>query len=170
MGRENELPFDQHFLTSLIAPRGLFIRAAEADLWANPPGTKELADVARSVWKLLGRPNALVYSLRPGPHEYYLDDVRAFLDYCEALWKADSAVSTSTPKRFTDDYDQALAQAKAEQKLIVADFSGSDWCFWCQRLDEEVFAQESFIAEATNRYVLLMVDRPRDKSRFNRQP
>ena len=72
--------------------------------------------------------------------------------------------ATSTPVGFTDDYDAALARAKAGQKLVVADFSGSDWCFWCQRLDKEVFAQEAFISVATNKYVLLMVDRPRDKS------
>lgn len=73
-------------------------------------------------------------------------------------------LATSTPIGFTDDFDEALARAKAERKLIVADFSGSDWCFWCQRLDNEIFSQESFISVATNKYVLLMIDRPRDKS------
>ena len=71
---------------------------------------------------------------------------------------------TSTPVGFTDDYDAALTQAKAEKKLVLADFSGSDWCFWCQRLDKEVFSQEAFVSAATNKFVLLMVDRPRDKS------
>lgn len=74
------------------------------------------------------------------------------------------AALSSTPVGFIDDYDLALERAKTEKKPIVADFSGSDWCFWCQRLDKEVFSQESFIAEATNKYVLLMIDRPRDKS------
>lgn len=74
------------------------------------------------------------------------------------------AALSSTPAGFIDDYDLALERAKVEKKPIVADFSGSDWCFWCQRLDKEVFSQESFIAEATNKYVLLMIDRPRDKA------
>lgn len=74
------------------------------------------------------------------------------------------AALSSTPAGFIDDYDLALERAKAEKKPIVADFSGSDWCFWCQRLDKEVFQQESFISVATNKYVLLMIDRPRDKS------
>lgn len=72
--------------------------------------------------------------------------------------------ATSTPVGFIDDYDLALERAKAENKLIVADFSGSDWCFWCKRLDKEVFQQEDFISVATNKYVLLMVDSPSDKS------
>lgn len=72
--------------------------------------------------------------------------------------------ATSTPVGFIDDYDLALERAKAEKKPIVADFSGSDWCFWCKRLDKEVFQQEAFVSVATNKYVLLMVDHPRDKS------
>lgn len=73
----------------------------------------------------------------------------------------------STPTGFIDDYDLALARAKAEKKIVLADFSGSDWCFWCQRLDKEIFTQEAFIASATNRFVLLMVDSPRDKTRLS---
>ena len=75
-----------------------------------------------------------------------------------------AAAKTSTPDGWTDDYDAALARAAAEKKLVLADFSGSDWCGWCQRLDEEVFAKNAFRAEATNAYVLLMVDSPQDES------
>ena len=32
---------------------------------------------------------------------------------------------------------ELLAKAKAENKLIFMDFTGSDWCIWCQRLDQE---------------------------------
>ena len=74
---------------------------------------------------------------------------------------------TSTPRGFTDDYAAALARAKAESKIVVADFSGSDWCFWCKRLDDEVFRQEAFLSVATNKYVLLMIDSPRDKTRLS---
>ena len=75
--------------------------------------------------------------------------------------------ASSTPAGFIDDYDLALTRAKAEEKIVLADFSGSDWCFWCQRLDKEVFTQEAFVSAATNRFVLLMVDSPRDKSRLS---
>ncbi|MDT8391733.1 MAG: thioredoxin family protein [Lentisphaeria bacterium] len=33
------------------------------------------------------------------------------------------------------DYDAALKKAKAENKVVILDFSGSDWCVWCVRLD-----------------------------------
>ena len=38
------------------------------------------------------------------------------------------------------DYTKAQAQAKAEKKLLVMDFTGSDWCGWCIKLNKEVFS------------------------------
>jgi len=78
-----------------------------------------------------------------------------------------AGAKTSTPVGWTDDYDAALKRAAAEKKLVVADFSGSDWCGWCMRLDKEVFDTEVFRKDATNRYVLLMIDTPQDKSRLS---
>ena len=74
-----------------------------------------------------------------------------------------SQAMTSTPAGWTDDYDAALERAAAENKLVLADFSGSDWCGWCKKLDKEVFDTEQFRTLATNEYVLLMVDSPQDE-------
>ena len=74
-----------------------------------------------------------------------------------------SQAMTSTPAGWTDDYDAALERAAAENKLVLADFSGSDWCGWCKKLDKEVFDTEQFRSLATNEYVLLMVDSPQDE-------
>ena len=81
-----------------------------------------------------------------------------------ALAALAAGAKTSTPVGWTDDYDAALKKAAAERKLVVADFSGSDWCGWCKRLDREVFDTEMFRKEATNRFVLLMIDTPMNKS------
>jgi thioredoxin-related protein len=59
------------------------------------------------------------------------------------------------------DYDAALEEAKQEGKDLLVDFSGSDWCGWCIKLDKEVFSHEAFQAEATNTFVLVMLDFPR---------
>ncbi len=75
-----------------------------------------------------------------------------------------ATAKTSTPAGWIDDYDVALKRAADEKRLIVANFSGSDWCGWCKRLDAEVFNTDDFRKGATNRYVLLMVDSPRDRS------
>ena len=71
---------------------------------------------------------------------------------------------TSTPEGWMDDYDAALAKAVAENKPVVADFSGSDWCGWSELLDKEVFATEEFKKAAAEKYVLLMVDTPNDQA------
>ena len=80
------------------------------------------------------------------------------------MFAATETAKTSTPAGWTDDFDAAKSQAAKEKKLILADFSGSDWCGWCMKLDEEVFSKKEFMSEATNKYVLLMIDSPRDKT------
>ena len=84
--------------------------------------------------------------------------------FCAALFALAGFAKTSTPEGWLDDYDAALKKAADENKHIVVDFSGSDWCGWCKRLDKEVFATEAFKKAAAEKYVLLMVDSPMDKS------
>lgn len=66
---------------------------------------------------------------------------------------------------WTQDFAAAKAKAKAEQKHLLLDFTGSDWCTWCIRLDEEVFSQEAFANAAPKDFVLVKLDYPRDESR-----
>ncbi|MCA9784845.1 MAG: thioredoxin family protein, partial [Candidatus Cloacimonetes bacterium] len=42
------------------------------------------------------------------------------------------------------DYEEALKLAKKERKLVLVDFTGSDWCGWCIKLKDEVFSKEEF--------------------------
>jgi thioredoxin-related protein len=58
------------------------------------------------------------------------------------------------------DFEKASARAKAEGKHMLIDFSGSDWCGWCIKLDEEVFSKKVFKAYAKDNLVLLLVDWP----------
>jgi protein disulfide-isomerase len=62
-----------------------------------------------------------------------------------------------------DDYEKALAKAKAEKKMVVLDFTGSDWCGWCMKLDEEVFSKKEFKDYAKENLVLVEVDFPQQK-------
>jgi len=61
------------------------------------------------------------------------------------------------------DYDAALKQAAAEKKYVLVDFSGSDWCGWCIKLDEEVFSQPEFIDYAKENLICVLLDFPRSK-------
>jgi len=74
------------------------------------------------------------------------------------------ASATSTPEGWTDDFEAAKEQAKKEDKMLLVDFSGSDWCGWCKKLDREVFAQPEFLKGVKKDFVLVMIDSPRDKS------
>ena len=57
----------------------------------------------------------------------------------------------------------ALAKAQKEGKYLLIDFTGSDWCGWCIKLDEEVFDQDAFKTEAPRHFVLLKLDFPRGR-------
>jgi protein disulfide-isomerase len=62
-----------------------------------------------------------------------------------------------------DDYDKAIAKAKAEKKMVLLDFTGSDWCGWCMKLDKEVFSKKEFKDYAKENLVLVEVDFPQGK-------
>ena len=61
------------------------------------------------------------------------------------------------------DIKQAREEAKSGKKLILVDFTGSDWCGWCIKLDREVFSKPEFKEYANKNLVLLEVDFPRRK-------
>ena len=57
--------------------------------------------------------------------------------------------------------DEAYAISKKSGKPILANFTGSDWCGWCKRLDKSVFHQSDFKKWADQNVVLLELDFPR---------
>lgn len=61
------------------------------------------------------------------------------------------------------DFKAASAKAKAEGKYMLLDFSGSDWCGWCIKLDDEVFSKQAFKEYAKENLVLVLVDFPQRK-------
>jgi thioredoxin-related protein len=68
------------------------------------------------------------------------------------------------------DFDMAREKAQAENKHLLVDFSGSDWCGWCIKLDKEVFSQDEFIQQATNDFVLVLLDFPRKPENRDKIP
>lgn len=58
----------------------------------------------------------------------------------------------------------AHSQARAEGKLMLVHFSGSDWCGWCMKLQKEVFQKSEFQDYARSNLVLLVVDFPKRKA------
>lgn len=61
---------------------------------------------------------------------------------------------------WTDNYAEAVKQAQAEKKFLLLDFTGSDWCGWCKRLDAEVFSKNQFRSFAETNLVCVKIDFP----------
>ncbi len=60
--------------------------------------------------------------------------------------------------KWSADFDAAAAIAKREKKDLLVDFTGSEWCGWCIRLDKEVFSQDAFASAITEQFVLVALD------------
>jgi protein disulfide-isomerase len=61
------------------------------------------------------------------------------------------------------DLPSALAKAKSENKIVVIDFTGSDWCPWCIKFDKEALDTDKFAQYAKSHLELVMADFPNNK-------
>jgi hypothetical protein len=85
-GKETRLPFDQHFLKALVAPRALISVDSLEDLWANPYGTQQSHRGAQPVFKFLGAGDKLGIYYRKGGHAQNRDDWRTLLDFADRIF------------------------------------------------------------------------------------
>ena len=88
------LPFDQHLVLALIAPRRLFLGNARRDVWSDPNSSFRAAQAASAMWEALGVPglnkdgmrtfdphDGIVWWLRAGGHSVVDDDIEAFITF-----------------------------------------------------------------------------------------
>ena len=66
------------------------------------------------------------------------------------------------PAAWTESRSDAMVWAENSKKLVLANFTGSDWCSWCHRLEDEVFATDQFKSWAEKNVILFRVDFPRN--------
>jgi hypothetical protein len=101
--REDDLPFDQHMLIALSAPRPVYVTSATEDLWADPRGEFLGLAHSSSVYALWGYPaiapdamppadTPLIagprgYHIRTGPHNLTAYDWARFADFADGVWK-----------------------------------------------------------------------------------
>jgi thioredoxin-related protein len=72
-------------------------------------------------------------------------------------------LASASAATWLTDLKAAQDQARNQNKLILVNFTGSDWCGWCIRLKNEVFSKPDFASFADQNFVLLEVDFPRQK-------
>jgi thioredoxin-related protein len=68
---------------------------------------------------------------------------------------------------WSSDFAAAKRMAAESKRDILIDFTGSDWCGWCIKLDEEVFQKQPFKDGTKNKFVLVEIDSPRDKTKLS---
>lgn len=90
------------------------------------------------------------------------------------LLLAATALLTTTAARaggegWMTDFEAAKKKAAAEGKDLFVDFTGSDWCGWCKRLNQEVFQHEPFQKGVADKYVLVELDYPRKPETLAKQ-
>jgi thioredoxin-related protein len=61
------------------------------------------------------------------------------------------------------DFDAAKKIAVKENKYILLNFSGSDWCAPCIKMKSEVFQSQTFLTLAEEHLILVRADFPRSK-------
>jgi len=69
----------------------------------------------------------------------------------------------ATGVTWSGDFSTAQQQARQEHKLIIINFSGSDWCGPCIRLRKEILESATFEGYAAEHLVLVRADFPRQK-------
>lgn len=99
IGKDTQMPFDQHWLLALMAPRLLYVSSASEDTWAGQRGEFASCTFASSAWNLYGKAGLvhhgfpkpdmplhagnIGYHLRSGVHDITLSDWTHYLDFAD---------------------------------------------------------------------------------------
>jgi len=102
---EKNLPFDQHFLRALVAPRIILSTDAMNDYWANPTGTQAVYEATIPVYEFLDaeKNNAIHY--RWGGHGFNEDDFEVLLDFSDKMLLDKDVSGDFYMTPYTLDYD-----------------------------------------------------------------
>ena len=88
-------------------------------------------------------------------------DVKKLVLFCSAICV--SAAFASGEVNWLTDFDAAKAKAKSDHKLVLLEFTGSDWCGYCKLMQAEVFSKPQFQEYAAKNLILVELDFPRAK-------
>ena len=101
IGKEHLLPFDQHSLKALVAPRALLTTEALGDPWANPTGTWQTHAAAKEVYRCLDVPQRIGIWYREGGHQHGLADWTALLDFADWQFRGKQPATRFDSNPFT---------------------------------------------------------------------
>lgn len=67
----------------------------------------------------------------------------------------------NVPEGWSTDLEKAFAQAKKDNKSVLVEFTGSDWCPPCIAMRKNVFSKKEFVDAASQKFILVELDFPR---------
>lgn len=107
-----------------------------------------------------GMGNAKLENLSPDLQQHFHYDPTRATAAEKHQARANAQYLASQPPQWGTDLPAALNWARSENKCVLMDFTGSDWCPWCIKLDQEVFSSPQFATFANAKLLLVRVDFP----------
>jgi len=139
--KEDALPFDQHELVALMAPRPVYIASAEEDQWADPKGEFLSGLYANPVYQLYGLTGMpvpempavdqpvlsgqIAYHIRTGKHAITAYDWKQYIRFADKFFY--STQSTGKEKYFTQDYIHSIMKKTTDWQLKHPLHEPNDW-------------------------------------------
>ncbi len=85
------------------------------------------------------------------------------MKYLSVLFVSLLFFSATAKADWNTDWEKAKKEAAATGKMILLNFSGSDWCVPCIKMKKEIFEQANFMEFANTQLILVKADFPRAK-------
>jgi protein disulfide-isomerase len=105
-----------------------------------------------------GMGNAKLKDLSPDLQQAFHYNIGAATAQEQQQAQANAQYQAVAAGQWGTDLTAALSRARSENKRVLMDFTGSDWCPWCMKLDQDVFSTSQFGNYAQNKLVLVKVD------------
>ncbi|RYD22230.1 MAG: thioredoxin family protein [Verrucomicrobiaceae bacterium] len=86
-----------------------------------------------------------------------------------AVLTASASLALAGGEHWMTDWEAAKAKSKAENKPILINLTGSDWCTWCIKIEKEVFSQKAFQDFATENVIMFEADFPKKPENKDKQ-
>lgn len=82
---------------------------------------------------------------------------------------AETTASGTSSIKWLTNYEEAMTLAKEQSKPLLLFFTGTGWCPYCTKLEQEVFHTQEFAQSSGGQFIFMILDFPQDKYAMNPQ-